>query len=108
MSKSKDTGDNVPERWGKDYLLCKEHIVIEDDAHAILDLKKSGQIEYWSHSNYDLVVWNKEENCVFGLLKKIDETYKLSFAVNHLGQHTVQLDEALKVCKKFFDAMLDW
>ena len=90
------------------YSLNNEHVVIEDDVHAILDLKKSGEIECWSKPEYDLVAWNKEENCVFGLLKMTDETYTLSFTVAYFGEYDVQLSEVLKICKKNFDDMLDW
>jgi hypothetical protein len=90
------------------YVLKKEHVVIEDDVHAILDLQKTGDIECWTCSDYDLVAWNKEEGCVFGLLKKIDDTYKLSFTVPHHGEYTLELDKALKVCEERFEAMLDW
>jgi hypothetical protein len=34
-----------------------------------MDLKKSGTIEFWVSPEHYLVAWNKEENCVFGLLK---------------------------------------
>lgn len=61
-----------------EYVLKKEHVVIEDDVHAILDLKKAGEIECWAIPEYDLVAWNKEEGCVFGLLKKSGKNYKLS------------------------------
>ena len=89
------------------YSLNNEHVVIEDDVHAILDLKKSGEIECWSKPEYDLVAWNKEENCVFGLLRKVGENYNLSFTVENFGQHMVRIDEVLKICKKNFDDMLD-
>ena len=91
-----------------EYSLKTEHVLIEDDLHAIINLKESGEIDGWSNSEYDLVVWNKEEDCVFALLKKIDEDYILSFTVPHFGQPTVQLDEVLRICKKNFDDMLDW
>ena len=89
------------------YSLNSEHVVIEDDVHAILDLKKSGEIECWSKPEYDLVAWNKEENCVFGLLRKVGENYNLSFTVENFGQPTVRIDEVLKICKKNFGDMLD-
>ena len=92
----------------EDYILKKEHVVIEDDVHAIVDLKKSGEIECWASPEYDLVVWNKEESCAFGLLKKTGETYKLSFSVANHGEFDVKLSEVLKVCEKRFDDMLDW
>ena len=44
------------------YSLNSEHVVIEDDVHAILDLKKSGEIKCWSKPEYDFLVWNKEES----------------------------------------------
>jgi len=91
-----------------EYVLKKEHVVIEDDVHAVLDLKKSGEIECWASPEHDLVAWNKEENCVFGLLKKTGESYDLSFTVAHFGEHTVELKEVLKICRKNFDDMLDW
>ena len=92
----------------EDYILKKEHVVIEDDVHAIVDLKKSGEIECWASPEYDLVAWNKEESCAFGLLKKTGETYKLSFSVANHGEFDVTLNEVLKVCEKRFDDMLDW
>ena len=94
-------------KQAENYTLNKGHIVIEDDVHAILDLKKTGEIECWAIPDYDLVAWNKEESCVFGLLKKTGETYKLSFAVENHGEHELELSKVLKVCKKHFDDMLD-
>ena len=92
----------------EEYILKKEHVVIEDDVHASVDLQKSGDIECWSSPEYDLAAWNKEESCAFGLLKKTGETYKLSFSVANHGEYDVKLNEVLKVCKKRFDDMLDW
>ena len=57
-----------------EYVLKKEHVVIEDDVYAVLDLKKSGEIECWTSPEYDLAAWNKEENGVFGFMKKTGET----------------------------------
>jgi len=91
-----------------DYTLKDEYVVIEDDVHAIVDLQKAGDIECWAKPEYDLVAWNKEENCVFGLLQKLGVNYKLSFTVANFGEHEVQLSEVLKICKKNFDDMLDW
>jgi hypothetical protein len=91
-----------------EYVFKKAHVVIEDDVHAILDLKKSGEIECWASPAYDLVAWNKEENCVFGLLKMKGGAYTLSFIVANFGEYEVQLSEVLKICKKNFDDMLDW
>ena len=90
-----------------EYGLKKEHVVIEDDVPAILDLTKTGEVEWYASPEYDLVAWNKEESCVFGLLKKTGETYKLSFAVENHGEHELELSKVLKVCKKHFDDMLD-
>ena len=91
-----------------EYVLKDEHIVIEDEVHAVIDLEKSGEVECWSKPEYDLVAWNKEENCVFGLLQQVGENYNLSFTVANFGQPKVRLDEVLKICKKNFDDMLDW
>ena len=91
-----------------EYVFKKEHVVIEDDVHAILDLKKSGEIECWARPDYDLVAWNKEENSDFGLLKMKGGAYTLSFTVANFGEYEVQLSEVLKICKKNFDDMLDW
>ena len=92
----------------EEYVIKKEHVVIEDDVHAILDLKKAGEIEWYTSSEYDLVAWNKEENCVFGLLKQTGGTYNLSFNVANHGEYDLELDKVLKVCNERFEAMLDW
>ncbi len=92
----------------EEYVIKKEHVVIEDDVHAILDLKKAGEIEWYTSSEYDLVAWNKEESCVFGLLKQTGETYNLSFNVANHGEYDLELDKVLKVCNERFEAMLDW
>ena len=42
-----------------EYIIKKEHVVIEDDVHAILDLQKTGEIECYAIPEYDLVAWNK-------------------------------------------------
>jgi hypothetical protein len=91
-----------------EYVLKKEHVVIEDDVHAILDLKKAGEVEWYTSPEYDLVAWNKEESCVFGLLKKTGEAYKLSFTVANHGEQELELSKVLKVCEKHFNDMLDW
>ena len=91
-----------------EYVLKKEHVVIEDDVHEILDLKKVGEVEWYTSPVYDLVAWNKEENCVFGLLKQTGETYNLSFNVANHGEYDLELDKVLKVCNERFEAMLDW
>ena len=91
-----------------EYVLKKEHVVIEDDVHAILDLKKAGEVEWYTSPEYDLVAWNKEESCVFGLLKQTGETYNLSFNVANHGEYDLELDKVLKVCNERFEAMLDW
>ena len=36
-----------------EYVLKKEHVVIEDDVHAILDLKKAGEVEWYTSPEYD-------------------------------------------------------
>ena len=60
-----------------EYLIKREHVVIEDDVHAILDLKKAGEVDWYTSAEYDLVAWNKEEKCVFGLLKQTGNSYQL-------------------------------
>ena len=91
-----------------EYVLKDDHIVIEDEVHAVKDLEKSREITSFAVPQYDLVAWNKEENCVFGLLQKAGESYNRSFTVANFDQPTVRLDEVLKICKKNFDDMLDW
>ena len=91
-----------------EYVVKNEHVVIEDDIHAILDLKKAGQVDWYTSAEYDLVAWNKEENCVFGLLKQSGDTYNLSFNVANHGEYNLELDKVLKVCNERFEAMLDW
>ena len=91
-----------------EYIIKKEHVVIEDDVHAILDLQKTGEVECYAIPEYDLVAWNKEENCVFGLLKQTGDTYNLSFNVANHGEYDLELDEVLKVCNERFEAMLGW
>jgi len=91
-----------------EYIIKKEHVVIEDDVHAILDLKKAGEVDWYTSAEYDLVAWNKEEKCVFGLLKQTGKTYNLSFNVANHGEYDLELDEVLKVCNERFEAMLCW
>jgi len=91
-----------------EYIIKKEHVVIEDDVHAILDLKKAGEVDWYTSVEYDLVAWNKEEKCVFGLLKQTGDTYNLSFNVANHGEYDLELDKVLKVCNLRFEAMLDW
>ena len=91
-----------------EYIIKKEHVVIEDDVHAILDLKKAGEVDWYTSAEYDLVAWNKEEKCVFGLLKQTGDTYNLSFNVANHGEYDLELDEVLKVCNERFEAMLGW
>jgi hypothetical protein len=91
-----------------EYIIKKEHVVIEDDVHAILDLKKAGEVDWYTSAEYDLVAWNKEEKCVFGLLKQTGDTYNLSFNVANHGEYDLELDKVLKVCNERFEAMLGW
>ena len=91
-----------------EYIIKKEHVVIEDDVHAILDLKKAGEVDWYTSVEYDLVAWNKEEKCVFGLLKQTGDTYNLSFNVANHGEYDLELDKVLKVCNERFEAMLGW
>ena len=91
-----------------EYVIKEEHVVIEDDVHAILDLKKAGEVDWYTSAEYDLVAWNKEESCVFGLLKKSGDTYNLSFNVANHGEYDLELAKVLKVCNERFEAMLDW
>ncbi|MDB0073415.1 hypothetical protein N9F00_02380 [Planktomarina temperata] len=91
-----------------EYIIKKEHVVIEDDVHAILDLKKAGEVDWYTSAEYDLVAWNKEEKCVFGLLKRTGDTYNLSFNVANHGEYDLELDKVLKVCNERFEAMLGW
>ena len=71
-----------------EYVLKDDHIVIEDEVHAVIDLEKSGKITSYAVPQYDLVAWNKEENCVFGLLHQAGEGYNLSFTISHFGRST--------------------
>ena len=91
-----------------EYIIKKEHVVIEDDVHAILDLKKAGEVDWYTSAEYDLVAWNKEEKCVFGLLKQTGDTYNLSFNVANHGEYDLELDKVLKVYNERFEAMLGW
>ena len=91
-----------------EYVIKNEHVVIEDDVHAILDLKKAGEVDWYTSAEYDLVAWNKEERCFFGLLKQSGDTYNLSFTVANHGEYDLELDKVLKVCNERFEAMLDW
>ena len=68
----------------------KEHIVIEADVHAVLDLNKSGAVECWNRKDHDLAAQNKEENCVFGLLKGTSETYDLQFTAATMASINLQ------------------
>ena len=90
------------------YVIKKEHVVIEDAVHAILDLKKAGEVDWYTIDQYDLVAWNKEESCVFGLIKQTGDTYNLSFNVANHGEYDLELNALLKVCNERFEAMLDW
>ena len=91
-----------------EYIIKKEHVVIEAAVPAILDLKKAGEVDWYTSAEYDLVAWNKEEKCVFGLLKQTGDTYNLSFNVANHGEYDLELDKVLKVCNERFEAMLGW
>ena len=91
-----------------EYLIKMEHVVIEDDVHAILDLKKAGEVDWYTSPEYDLLAWNKVESCVFCLLKQTGETYNFFFNVANHGEYNLELDKVLKVCNESFEAMLDW
>ena len=51
--------------------------MIADEVPSVKHLEKSGEIEAYTIPKYDLVAWNKEENCVFCLFQKAGESYDL-------------------------------
>jgi len=90
-----------------DYTLKDEHVVIEDDVHAIVDLQKAGEISGYSYPEFDMVVWNKGEDAILALLSKIDDKFNLAFTVSFFGESVVSLDQVLTKCQQVWDEMLD-
>ena len=91
-----------------DYALKDEHVVIEDDVHAVLDLQKAGEISGYSYPEFDMVVWNKEENAVLALLSKLDDQFNLAFTVSFFGESIVSLEQVLTKCQQVWDEMLEF
>ena len=90
-----------------DYTLKDEHVVIEDDVHAIVDLQKAGEISGYSYPEFDMVVWNKGEDAILALLSKIDDKFNLAFTVSFFGESVVSVDQVLTKCQQVWDEMLD-
>ena len=91
-----------------DYALKDEHLIIEDDVHAVVDLQKAGEISGYSYPEFDMVVWNKEEDAVLALLSKVDDQFNLAFTVSFFGESTVSLDQVLTKCQQVWDEMLEF
>ena len=90
-----------------DYALKDEHVVFEDDVHAVVDLQKAGEISGYSYPEFDMVVWNKEEDAILALLSKVDDQFNLAFTVSFFGESIVSLDQVLTKCQQVWDEMLD-
>ena len=91
-----------------DYALKDEHVVFEDDVHAVVDLQKAGEISGYSYPEFDMVVWNKEEDAVLALLGKVDDQFNLAFTVSFFGESIVSLDQVLTKCQQVWDEMLEF
>jgi len=90
-----------------DNALKDEHVIIEDDVHAVVDLQKAGEISGYSYPEFDMVVWNKEEDAILALLSKVDDQFNLAFTVSFFGESIVSLDQVLTKCQQVWDEMLD-
>ena len=91
-----------------DYALKDEHVIIEDEVHAVVDLQKSGEVNGDSYPECDMVVWNKEEDAILALLSKVDDKFNLAFTVSCFGESIVSLDQVLTKCQQVWDEMLEF
>ena len=91
-----------------DYALKDKHVIIEDDVHAVVDLQKAGEISGYSYPEFDMVVWNKEEDAILALLSKVDDQFNLAFTVSFFGESIVSLDQVLTKCQQVWDEMLEF
>lgn len=75
-------------------------IVEEDEYNLLIDLEISGQISEYGPEKYQYLVWNKEEDQAFGVVKKDNINLILSFVVPHLGLYNVNDKSILKKAAK--------
>ena len=71
-------------------------IVDEDKYNLLIDLTVSGKIDGYSPTELKYLVWNKEEDQAFGIVKGDNTDLILSFVVPHLGHYKVTKADTLK------------
>ena len=75
-------------------------IVDEDEYNLLIDLQVSGKVDDYGPEKYRFLVWNKEEDQAFGVVKKDNINLILSFVVPHLGMYNVNDGAILKNAAK--------
>ena len=75
-------------------------IVDEDEYNLLIDLQVSGAVEGYDPQKLRYLVWNKEEDQAFGVVKKDNINLILSFVVPHLGLYNVNNGEILESAAK--------
>ena len=44
-----------------DYALKDEHVIIEDEVHAVVDIQKYWEVNWYYYTEFYMVVFNKDE-----------------------------------------------
>ena len=71
------------------------------------DRMNAGEISGYSYPEFDMVVWNKEEDAILALLSKVEDQFNLAFTVSFFGESIVSLDQVLTKCQQVWDELLD-
>lgn len=70
-------------------------IIGEDAVNLLVDLQISGAVEFFEPQEFRYLVWNKEEDQAFGVVRDDNGMLTLSFLVPHLGTYEVMKDDIL-------------
>ncbi len=75
-------------------------IVDEDEYNLLIDLQISGPVECYDPKQLRYLVWNKEDDQAFGVVREDNNDLILSFVIPHLGLYNVNNGEILENAAK--------
>ena len=75
-------------------------IIDEDETNLLIDLQISGTVDIYGPQELLYLVWNKEEDQAFGVVKKDNINLTLSFVVPNLGLYNVNNGDILQNAAK--------
>ena len=70
-------------------------IIGEDKVNLLIDLEISGTIDFFDPQEFRYLVWNKEEDQAFGVVRDDKGILTLSFVVPNLGIYPVSKEDIL-------------